>query len=466
MTSALRRVLVLNAGSSSLKYRLFGVDGGGGGTVGKALAIGSASSIGDVAGALTHDGATVRPPGGVPSHDAALSAILHHLGPALGAATGPAGRGRGDGGGGAVRAGAVHPLSGGGGAGGGVGGGGGGAPPPRDAPTLAVGHRVVHGGATQTGSALVTPAVEAAIRAATPLAPLHNPANLAGIAAATAATGPGVPHVAVFDTAFHATLPPAAYTYALPAGLAAAHGLRRYGFHGTSYSWAARHVAAALGVGRGELNAVVLHLGAGASAAVLRNGVSVDTSMGLTPLEGLVMATRAGDVDAGAVLHLLRHAGLDADGVDEVLNHQSGLLGLAGSPDMRTVLAAADGGDAAAAAAVDVFVHRVRRYLGAYLLELGGEPHALVFTAGIGEAAPRIRAAVVAGLERWGIVLDGARNEAAVADAPADRVVIRVSADTSRIPVLVVRADEEREIANHVVEVLREGDPARAAAGG
>lgn len=352
------------------------------------------------------------------------------------------------------------------------GGGGGAAAAAAFAPTLAVGHRVVHGGAHLTRASVLTPAVTAAIRDAAALAPLHNPANLAGIAAAAAATGEGVPHVAVFDTAFHATLPAAAATYALPVDLAAAHGLRRYGFHGTSYAWAARHLAAAVGVPRPALNGVVLHLGAGASAAALRGGVSVDTSMGMTPGEGLIMATRAGDIDAGVVTHLLRHVGMTAADVDDLLTRRSGLAGLAGTPDMRAVLAAADAGAPAARLAVDAYVHRVRRYLGAYLLGLGGDAHVLAFTAGVGEGSPRIRAAVCAGLERLGIVLDGDANEAAAAAAAAGRVVTTISGAASRIRVVVVRTDEEREIAMQVVELLRggvegggEGRPAAAAGG-
>lgn len=389
MASALRRVLVLNAGSSSLKYRLFCVDAGGT-AVGGVLASGAATGIGDTAAGVLHANGVTVPllpggGGGDGGHAAALRAVLARLAPALGTPTGGTGLATAGGDGAAA------------------------------APTLAVGHRVVHGGAHLTRAAVVTPAVTDAIRAATPLAPLHNPANLAGMDAAAAATGGGVPHVAVFDTAFHATMPAAAATYALPAGLAAAHGVRRYGFHGTSYAWAARHLATSMGVDRRDLNAVVLHLGAGASAAVLRGGASVDTSMGMTPGEGLIMATRAGDLDAGVVTYLMRHVGMTAADVEDLLTRRSGLAGLAGTPDMRAVLAAADAGDAAARLALDAYVHRVRRYLGAYLVELG-------------------------------LAVDAAANEAAAA-APVGQVVTPISAAASRIRVVVVRTDEEREIA-------------------
>lgn len=428
-------MLVLNAGSSSLKYRLFRVDAGR--TVGGVLASGAATGIGDTAvGVLDADGVTVPLPAGSregDGHSVALKAVMARLAPALGTPTpGP------------VTTGA-----------------------PGERSTLAVGHRVVHGGAGLTRASVLTPDVIDAIRGASALAPLHNPSNLAGIAAATAATGNGVPHVAVFDTAFHATLPAAAYTYALPVELAAAHGVRRYGFHGTSYAWAARHLPPAVGVARDALNAVVLHLGAGASAAVLRHGVSVDTSMGLTPGEGLIMATRAGDIDAGVVTHLQRHLGMTTADVDDLLTRQSGLAGLAGTPDMRAVLSAADAGDANARLALDAYAHRVRRYLGAYLVELGGNAHVLAFTAGVGEGSPRIRAAVCHGLERLGIELDAEANEVASTAAAATQIVTPISTAASRIRVVVVRTDEEREIATQVLEVLRAGtEPLDAAAGG
>lgn len=299
-----------------------------------------------------------------------------------------------------------------------------------------IGHRVVHGGARFTAATLVTDEVEAAIEELSALAPLHNPANLLGIRAAREAF-PGVPNVAVFDTAFHQSIPAAAYTYAIDAGVAAEHGVRRYGFHGTSYQYVSARAAEVLGRPLSELRMIVLHLGNGASACAIDGGLSVDTSMGLTPLEGLVMGTRSGDIDAGILFHLGR-AGYSIADLDALLNRRSGLTGLSGGNDMRDVLAGVEAGDAPSILAFDVYVHRLRRYLGAYLATLGGAD-AIVFTAGVGENAAAVRAAALAGTEWAGIRLDPARN--------AVRGTTVVSTDDSPVAVLVVPTNEELEIA-------------------
>nr|WP_243751855.1 acetate kinase [Leucobacter weissii] len=301
-----------------------------------------------------------------------------------------------------------------------------------------VGHRVVQGGSEFLAPTLVDDTVAARIAALSELAPLHNPGHHQAIVAARAAF-PGVPHVAVFDTAFHQSMPESAYTYAIDTATARAHGVRRYGFHGISHEVVSRRAARLLGRPVRELRQVVLHLGNGASVCAVDRGRSIDTSMGMTPLEGLVMGTRSGDIDPGALLHLSR-AGIDADALDELLNKRSGLLGLAGSNDMRDVRAAALGGDPAARLALSVYVRRIRHYLGAYLLELGGAD-AVVFTAGVGENNAWLRGEVCAELGWFGIEIDPSRN-----DDPADGARI-ISSDDSRVAVLVVPTDEEAEIA-------------------
>ena len=310
---------------------------------------------------------------------------------------------------------------------------------------VVIGHRVVHGGSEFTAATLVNDDVEASIERLSALAPLHNPANLSGIRAARAAF-PGVPNVAVFDTAFHQSLQPAAYTYAIDAGVAAEHSVRRYGFHGTSCHYVSDRAATLLGRPLAELKLIVFHLGNGASVTAIDGGRSVDTSMGMTPLEGLVMGTRSGNVDAGILFHLGR-AGFTLPELDVMLNRHSGLLGVAGDGDMRDVQTAASAGDAAAELALDVYTHRLRHYLGAYLVELGGAD-AVVFTAGVGENSAPTRAAALAGLEWLGIELDGSRNEAVSREA---RII---STDESAVAVLVVPTNEELEIARQAVAVV------------
>jgi acetate kinase len=314
----------------------------------------------------------------------------------------------------------------------------------------AVGHRIVHGGTRFVRATVIDDAVEVGIEQLAPLAPLHNPPGLLGIRAARAAL-PGVPQVAVFDTAFHAQLPEAARSYAMDADLAEQYGIRRYGFHGTSYRIVSARAAEFLGRPLEQLRLIVLHLGNGASAAAIAGGRSIDTSMGLTPLEGLVMGTRSGDLDPAVLLYLQRNAGMTVDQLDDLLNRRSGLLGLAGRSDMREVIAAADRGDPAAALAFQVYAHRLRHYIGAYLAVLGGAD-ALVFTAGVGENSAAVRTAALEGLSGLGLELDAAAN------ASTGRGARRISPPGARTEVLVIPTDEELQIARETAAVLAPED--------
>lgn len=373
------KVLVLNVGSSSLKYQV--VDGDSG-----VVAVhGESERIGDRAG----------------EHDEALEAMYDALDAQGVAATA----------------------------------------------LLAIGHRVVHGGPRLSEAMAIDDHVVDEIDIATKLAPLHNAPALAGIRSARLRF-PDLPQVAVFDTAYFADLPAAAATYAIDVDLAEREDIRRYGAHGTSHRYVAETAAAFLARPLEELDQITLHLGNGASAAAIGGGRPVDTSMGLTPLEGLVMGTRGGDLDPGVVIHLLRHGGFDVEGLDDLLQHRSGLQGLAGISDVRTLLAAVDAGDPRARTAYEVYVHRIRKYVGAYLAVLGGAD-VLCFTAGVGEHSHRVRADVVHGLERLGLELDPARNRAAGGQTR------RISTDASPVEILVVPTDEELMIARQVVTLLR-----------
>ena len=314
---------------------------------------------------------------------------------------------------------------------------------------VAVGHRVVHGGSRFAEATVITAEVEATIEELSALAPLHNPANLLGIRAARAVLAE-VPHVAIFDTAFHQTMPADAYTYAIDRDLAERHRIRRYGFHGTSHKYVSERAAAFLDRPLESLRTIVLHLGNGASMTAIDGGRSVDTSMGLTPLEGLVMGTRSGDLDPAILTHLHRVAGLGFDEIDNLLNRRSGLLGLTGTGDMRDVQRAAAAGDAAALAALAVWRHRIRHYLGAYIAGLGGVD-AVVFTAGVGENNALLRRRSLAGLEFLGIRIDDDRNEL---DSREER---RISPDGAAVEVLVIPTNEELEIARQALAAVRAG---------
>ncbi len=317
---------------------------------------------------------------------------------------------------------------------------------------LAVGHRVANGGEHFTAPVIVDAEVEAAIEALIPLSPLHNPAALAGIRIARERL-PALPQVAVFDTAFHATLPRRAREYALPRELSARLGLRRYGFHGTSHAFVAQVAADWLRTDLTRLRLVSCHLGSGASVCAVEFGRSIDTSMGLTPLEGLVMATRSGDLDPGIVLALLR-SGLAVDAVDHLLNHDAGLVGLSGTPDMREVERRAAGGDDASRLALALYAHRARKYIGAYAAVLGGLD-AVIFTGGVGEHSALARHRIAQRLDFLGAVLDEDRNRDAVVSA-ASRVA-EISMAHARCLLLVVATDEELAIAAAARRLLSGG---------
>jgi len=310
-----------------------------------------------------------------------------------------------------------------------------------------IGHRVVHGGERFREPALLSPEVIDAIRETVVLAPLHNPANLAGIEEAMALC-PDTPQVAVFDTAFHHTLPPRAFLYALPYRFYRDHGIRRYGFHGTSHQYVAHRAAEYLGRPLPSMNLITLHLGNGASAAAIQEGRSVDTSMGLTPVEGLMMGTRCGDLDPSIPLLLSDREQMTPAEVDALLNRESGLAGIAGTNDMREILRMAGEGSKKASLALEIYCYRIRKYIGAYLAVLG-RADAVVFTGGIGENAAPVRKMVCEGLEELGIALDGRANESVRGDAGL------ISRHGSQVTVLVVKTDEEGEIARQTVMCIR-----------
>lgn len=311
----------------------------------------------------------------------------------------------------------------------------------------AIGHRVVHGGSEFSEPTLVCEDTIEAIRSLEPLAPLHNPANLLGIEAAEARY-PDRPHVAVFDTAFHASLPARAYRYALPKAMFEQHNVRRYGFHGTSHHYVMTEAAKHLGKPTESLNMIVLHLGNGASAAAISGGTCVDTSMGLTPLEGLVMGTRSGDIDPAIIFFLARMTGRSLDELKSMLNRDSGLKGLCGDNDMREILQRVADHDPDAELALEVYCYRIRKYVGAYFAALGSVD-AIVFTAGIGENQPLVRRGACDGLEALGISIDEPRNSAADGSG-----ISEIHSDSSSVKVLVVPTNEELELARQVVDCV------------
>jgi acetate kinase len=309
-----------------------------------------------------------------------------------------------------------------------------------------VGHRVVHGGARFTEPVLIEQGVIAGIEEVSTLAPLHNPANLEGINAVTEVM-PELPQVAVFDTAFFSRLTPAAYDYALPRDVVEKYGIRKYGFHGTSHDYVTGELSLLMPRTKNPLRVVSFHLGNGSSVAAVRGGVAIDTSMGLTPLAGLVMGTRSGDIDPSVVLYLQREARLSREEVDELLNRKSGLLGLSGHSDMRDLYEVAEQGDPDALHALDVWTWRAKHYLGAYLAQLGGLD-AVVFTGGIGENSAALRSRTVSDLEGLGIHIDEERNHAESRDSR------RISADDSSVSVWVIPTNEELYIARRAVDCV------------
>ncbi|RRJ85757.1 acetate kinase [Gulosibacter macacae] len=391
-------VLVVNSGSSSLKYQLIDM------SAERTLASGLIERIGDAQGqgVITHkagDEKVVRE-AAVANHDAAFDEMLRNF--------------------------AEH------------------GPSLDEFPPVAVGHRVVQGGRRFFGPAVVTDKVEQDIEELIPLAPLHNGPNLAGIQGAKHAFG-SIPHVAVFDTAFHSTLSDASSLYAIDRAVAEEYRIRRYGAHGTSHKFVAEATAEYLERPIEELKTIVLHVGNGASACAVDGGRSVETSMGMTPLEGLVMGTRSGDIDPAALFHLHRKAGYDIAMLDDLLNRRSGLLGLTGTNDLRDVIARIEAGDEVAETGLEVYVHRLRHYLGSYLVALGGVD-VIAWTAGVGENSPEVRARTLRGMEWLGIEIDEARN------SERGEGIRVISTDASKVKVLIVPTNEELEIARQTLE--------------
>lgn len=404
-------VLVVNCGSSTVKYQLLAMDEG------RLLAGGMVERVGEAGARLRHRVADGQ--GGFSEIMREVEARDHreafrHIGAALHDLR--------------VSAGSASNLT-------------------------AIGHRVVHGGEAFQEPTRIDGRVVEAIRQLAVLAPLHNPANLAGIEVCLEAF-PDVPQVAVFDTAFHQTMPPHAFRYAVPEDWYRAYGVRRYGFHGSSHRYVAGRAAAILGRPLDTLNLITFHLGNGASAAAISRGRSIDTSMGFTPLEGLVMGTRCGDLDPSVALYLQRAAGESATAVDYALNHNAGLKGLCGTNDMREVLAHEQTGDERARLALDLYCYRIKQYIGAYCAVLGSVD-ALVFTGGVGENAARVRTLACAGLETFGIALDEERNAAATNDA-AD-----IGHAGMPVRTLVIRTNEELQIARETMDVVRAAGTAR-----
>uniref|UniRef100_A0AAU3IIG4 Acetate kinase n=1 Tax=Streptomyces sp. NBC_01393 TaxID=2903851 RepID=A0AAU3IIG4_9ACTN len=398
------RVLVLNSGSSSVKYQLLDMRDG------TRLAVGLVERIGEGTSLLRHTtrttGETRERADTFADHEAALKAMAEEL--------------------------AVDGLG-------------------LDSPELAaIGHRVVHGGQTFTEPTVIDDAVLAEIERLIPVAPLHNPANLTGIRTAMALR-PDLPQVAIFDTAFHTTMPEAAARYAIDVATADEHRIRRYGFHGTSHAYVSRTTAELLGKAPEEVNVIVLHLGNGASASAVRGGRCVDTSMGLTPLEGLVMGTRSGDVDPAVIFHLERVGGMSTDEIDTLLNKKSGLIGLCGDNDMREIRRRVDEGDEQARLAFDIYIHRLKKYIGAYYAVLG-RVDAVAFTAGVGENAAPVREAAIRGLEELGLAVDGELNAVRGAEPRL------ISPPYARVAVAVVPTDEELEIATQTYALVGKGN--------
>ncbi|OAN39299.1 acetate kinase [Mycolicibacterium iranicum] len=378
-----RSVLVLNSGSSSVKYAVVEPDSG------ELVADGIVERIGDS--------------GGVADHAAAMQVVFESL--------------ASDG----------HRLE--------------------DLGLVAVGHRVVHGGPDLYRPTVVDDALIERLEALAPLAPLHNPPAIEGIEVARKAL-PDLPHVAVFDTAFFHDLPPAAATYAIDAEVADTWHIRRYGFHGTSHQYVSEQAAGFLGAPLESLRQIVLHLGNGASASAIVGGRPVETSMGLTPMEGLVMGTRSGDVDPGLIFYLWREAGMSVEDVESMLNRRSGVRGLGGEIDFRELHRRIESGDGAAQLAYDVYIHRLRKYIGAYLAVLG-TTDVITFTAGVGENDAAVRRDALSGLEAFGIELDNQLN------GSPNRNARRVSTDGAATTVLVVPTNEELAIARACAGVLR-----------
>jgi acetate kinase len=395
-------ILVLNCGSSSVKYQLIEADNR------KTLTRGSVERIGMTGATLSnkrHDGDEIRIAGDILDHTIAIEYIL------------------------AVLLSRNHGVI-------------------NDKSDIhAIGHRVVHGGESFTDSVLITENVIKTLRDNIELAPLHNPHNLRGIAACDVSL-PGVPQVAVFDTAFHQKMPKKAYLYGLPYSLYTQYKIRRYGFHGTSHRYVSDRAATIIGKPMAELKIITCHLGNGCSMAAVDRGTSVDTSMGFTPLEGLLMGTRSGDIDPSVILFVMGKEGLSLGEANTLLNKHSGLQGISGvSSDMREIIAEVKNGDKKATYAFDVFAYRVKKYIGAYAAAMGGID-VLAFTGGIGENSPEVRAASCEGLGFLGIGIDEVRNSSQEKEK-------RISAEGTRTAVLVVPTNEELVIAMDTMQIVK-----------
>ncbi len=394
-------VFVLNCGSSSFKYQLLDMSNE------HRVAAGLVERIGMQDSVLTYEpahGEKIKETADIADHEAAIKKVLNKL-------IDP-------------RGGVIKSLS----------------------DIAAIGHRVVHGGEKFSGSVLITDAVIAALKENIPLAPLHNPPNITGIEAMQKAL-PGVPNVGVFDTSFHATMPPESYVYALPYEWYEKHHVRRYGFHGTSHRFVSERAAQILGIAKDDFNCITCHMGNGSSFTAVKNGKSYDTSMGMTPLEGLVMGTRCGDVDAGIPNYLAANVNMSFADIDNALNKKSGLLGVSGvSSDMRDLWKAAAEGNARAKLAIDVLRHRTLKYIGAYAIELG-RVDAILFTGGIGENDIDYRASVVERLTTLGVKLNAEANNARGAE-------VVISSVDSPIKVLVVPTNEELVIARDTRDIV------------
>lgn len=396
-------ILVLNSGSSSIKYQLFSTEKN------KALAEGIVAKIGEEGSYLEHmiNNKKIMKDMNAPDHGKALQIIINALTD--------------------KDLGVISDVS----------------------EINAVGHRVVHGGDEFFESTIITDEVIKKIEESVPLAPLHNPPNLRGIKEAKKLF-PRVLQVAVFDTAFHQSMPEKAYIYALPYEYYKNHKIRRYGFHGTSHKYVAIRAAEIVGKPIDELKIITCHLGNGASITAIDKGKSIDTSMGFTPLEGLIMGTRCGDLDPAIVFFLHRRAGLNIDEIDNLMNKKSGLLGISGiGNDVRTIISNAKSGNKRCQLALDMFAYRIKKYIGAYTAVLGSLD-VLVFTAGIGEKSPEIRSMICNNMEMLGIELDEEKNRG------AKGVESIISSEKSKVKVLVIPTDEEKMIVSDVVKLVRE----------
>jgi acetate kinase len=398
------KVLVINSGSSSIKYQLFNMSNK------SVLAGGLLEQIGETESRLTHHSRDAR---GEMAKIIKTQPVENHQA-------------------GFQLIGAVLNESG----------------AVRDSSELyGIGHRVVHGGEKFREPTIIKPQVIATIRQLIPLAPLHNPSNLLGIEVALAAA-PQVPQVAVFDTAFHQSIPPWAFRYALPQNLYEDHHVRRYGFHGTSHRYVAKQAALYLSRPLDSLNLITLHLGNGASVTAIENGKSIDTSMGMTPLEGLIMGTRSGDIDPAIIFYLGSQAGYAPDEIESLLNKQSGLKGICGVNDMREISRLAGSGHKMAKLAIDMYCYRIKKYIGAYYAALG-RVDALVFTGGIGENAADIRSQCCKDLTRLAIEFDADKN------GRSARGIFEIQSETAAVKILVIPTNEELEIAEQTVERIK-----------